>query len=565
MTRSCSSAEMISGFAPRPATNRDSRSTASLFVLSSGVKIHGRPANRSGRANAKPPRWPPPSGCPPTKVTPGASARAAFTISRLVPPTSVMVMGWPICWRSSMFWRTGAARTISETSGNAPIVSTPRSMAPAPSACASTGSESTPNTRDSGQRSRTAKAMEPPIRPRPTMAMDGNGTSDEVMSSGFGICDFLTSPAAASHGLETDAAANRRRDDPQLRHQPFELRREHRLRAIAQRAIRVVVDLDDEAIASRRDRRARQLRHHVPPTGAVARVGDDRQVTQLLHDRNRGDVERVARRGLERADAALAQDHVVVAAREDVLGREQPFLDGRGDAALEQHRLAGVTELPQQRVVLHVARAHLEDVAVLRDQLDLADVHHLGDDLEVVRIGRAAQHAQPLLAETLEGVRRAARLERAAAQDLRPRPLDGRGNGVHLLIRLRRAGAGHDDHLVAPYSHVVDVDKGVLGLEGAARALVRLRDAEHLVDAVEDADQLGVDLVGADDAQHGSRHPRRTVNVHPQLDEARDHGIDLRLGGALVHYDDHVITLQSKDRSLQGWNPTRVRHGALRR
>src|SRR6185503_7488806 len=83
MTRSCSSAEMICGFAPRPATSRDSRSTASLLALSSGVKIHGRPANRSGRANANPPRSPPPSGCPPTKVRPGASARAAFTISRV--------------------------------------------------------------------------------------------------------------------------------------------------------------------------------------------------------------------------------------------------------------------------------------------------------------------------------------------------------------------------------------------------------------------------------------------------------------------------------------------------
>jgi len=169
-----------------------------------------------------------------------------------------------------------------------------------------------------------------------------------------------------------------------------------------------------------------------------------------------------------------------------------------------------------------------------------------------VRIGRAAQHAQPLLAETLEGVRRAARLERAAAQDLRPRPLDGRGNGVHLLIRLRRAGAGHDDHLVAPYSHVVDVDEVSSGLKVRLARLVRLRDAEQPRGRRRGCQSArGRSWWAPDDAQHGSRHPRRTVNVHPQLDEARDHGIDLRLGGALVHYDDHVITLQSKDRSLQ--------------
>ena len=46
----------------------------------------------------------------------------------------------------------------------------------------------------------------------------------------------------------------------------------------------------------------------------VGRVDDDRQVAQLLEHRDRRDVERVARRGLERADAALAEDDVDVAA-----------------------------------------------------------------------------------------------------------------------------------------------------------------------------------------------------------------------------------------------------------
>src|SRR5205823_5223925 len=149
------------------------------------------------------------------------------------------------------------------------------------------------------------------------------------------------------------------------------------------------------------------------------------------------------------------------------------------------------------------------------------------------------------LAEPLERVRRAARLERAAAQDLRARALDRRGARVDLLLGLRGAWTGHDDHLVPAYPHIVDRDDGVLRLEGAAGALVRLADAQHLVHAVEDPDQLGIDLVRADDAEHRARDARRPVDVHPQLDEARDDGINLRLGGALAHYDDHVITLQS--------------------
>ena len=54
-------------------------------------------------------------------------------------------------------------------------------------------------------------------------------------------------------------------------------------------------------------------------------------------------------------------------------------------------------QLPQQREVLHVAGADLEDVRVALDELDLADLHHLGDELEIVAIGGRAQHLQARL------------------------------------------------------------------------------------------------------------------------------------------------------------------------
>ena len=75
------------------------------------------------------------------------------------------------------------------------------------------------------------------------------------------------------------------------------------------------------------------------PVG-MRHVDDDRQQRELLHDRHRRDVEREARRRLERADAALAQDDVRVAVHRDVLARREPLLDRGGHAALEQHRLA---------------------------------------------------------------------------------------------------------------------------------------------------------------------------------------------------------------------------------
>ena len=67
--------------------------------------------------------------------------------------------------------------------------------------------------------------------------------------------------------------------------------------------------------------------------------------------------------------------------------------------------LRDVAELAQQREVLHVARADLEDVGVLLDQLDLAEVHDLGDQLQVVAVGGVAQQPQPFFAQALEAVR----------------------------------------------------------------------------------------------------------------------------------------------------------------
>ena len=82
-----------------------------------------------------------------------------------------------------------------------------------------------------------------------------------------------------------------------------------------------------------------------------------------------------------------------------------------------------------------------------------------------------------------------------------------------------------------------------LRLERPARELVRLGDAQHLVDAVEHLDQPLVGMPLADGAEHGARHAGRPVHVHAHLDEARDDLFDLRLGGPFFHYYDHGFCL----------------------
>ena len=100
--------------------------------------------------------------------------------------------------------------------------------------------------------------------------------------------------------------------------------------------------------------------------GRVARVDDHRQVAGQLHDRHGAHVERVAGGRLEGTDAALAEDHLAVALFDDVLGGHQPLFDRGRQAALEQHRLVGASDLGEELEVLHVAGADLHDVGVAR-------------------------------------------------------------------------------------------------------------------------------------------------------------------------------------------------------
>src|SRR4029434_8177322 len=58
-----------------------------------------------------------------------------------------------------------------------------RSIARLDEACARTGGRSTAVMRIDDHRSRTASAIDPPISPRPTMAMRSNGGSSEVITS----------------------------------------------------------------------------------------------------------------------------------------------------------------------------------------------------------------------------------------------------------------------------------------------------------------------------------------------------------------------------------------------
>src|SRR5207253_5091289 len=239
-----------------------------------------------------------------------------------------------------------------------------------------------------------------------------------------------------------DAAADRGSDDAQFAHELRELAGLERLRAVGKRVIRIIVHFNDQAIGTGSDGSAGHWWYFVAAASAVRRISEHRQVRKLFDDRDRGDVEGIASVGFERAYAALAQDDVVVAPGENVLGAHQKFFHSGGHAALQENRFSDFTKRAKHVVVLHVTRADLEDVDVAQHHRNLRSVHHFADGEEAELVGGLAHQLEARLAHALERVRRSARLERAAAQDLRAGLGNAFRNRMNLLTRFDRTWPG---------------------------------------------------------------------------------------------------------------------------
>src|SRR5439155_11402060 len=127
-----------------------------------------------------------------------------------------------------------------------------------------------------------------------------------------------------------------------------------------------------------------------------------------------------------------------------------------------------LAQLAQQVEVLHIARAHLENVRIGGQQRDLSLVHHFADDQQAVAVRRRSNEPQTFFTEALEAIRRAARLESPAPDDPGARFGDDGGDALDLVPRLHAAGAGHDDDAVAANLHIPDPDHRPAGTKAAA-------------------------------------------------------------------------------------------------
>ena len=158
-----------------------------------------------------------------------------------------------------------------------------------------------------------------------------------------------------------------------------------------------------------------------------------------------------------------------------------------------------------------------------------------------MRIAGFAHQLERVEAHALEGVGRAARLERAAAEEFRAGIFDNFGAGKNLLAAFDRAGAGHDDDLLAADADAVGkADDGAFGAKAAPGEFVRRADADDFRNPGEHLEFLVVEGAGrADAGEDGLHGPGGAVHVEADFHHPLDDVLNLFFGRAVLHSNDH--------------------------
>ena len=308
---------------------------------------------------------------------------------------------------------------------------------------------------------------------------------------------------------------------------------------------RIVVYFDHQAVRARGNSSLGQRLDHPVDTACMARVNNDRQVAHALEHRHSGDVQRVAGVLLIGADTALAQDNVLISACHDVLGGHQKFLHGVGEAALEQDGLFGLAQLFEQFEVLHVARADLEAVALVHEQVDVCGISDFSDNRHPGYLVRLVQQFEALGLKALEGVRGGTGLPCAAAQHCRAISLHVLCHVDDLLLALDRAGARHHDQLFAAYDNARrDLDLRIVRMELTVCQLELLLHLEDVLNLRVAQQRVLVDCTRvADQADDDRTCAVNRVGFDVPALDMPGKLLDMLAGRALFHNNDHSFVL----------------------
>ncbi len=109
-------------------------------------------------------------------------------------------------------------------------------------------------------------------------------------------------------------------------------------------------------------------------------IGDDGKVGEGLHHGDGREIQEVPGLGVETPDPPLAEDDVGIPLGDDVFRGQEEFLDGRGQTPFEENGFPDLPDLPEERIVLHVPGADLEDVGILGHVIRRLHIQGLGHD-----------------------------------------------------------------------------------------------------------------------------------------------------------------------------------------
>ena len=251
--------------------------------------------------------------------------------------------------------------------------------------------------------------------------------------------------------------------------------------------------LNNQAIRTYCYCRLSQRLYHPPHACCVARVHNNRQMAELLHSRNRAEVQRITRVCFEGTDTTLAEDNIFIALTHNVFCRHQPLLNRRSQTTLQQNRLIGFAQFLEQLKVLHIARADLNQVNILNKALYHVRRHDFRNNRQTGLCLSCLQKIQALLLQSLEGVRRGTRLESTATHQRCACCLHILSNACNLLLRFHRARTGNNLQLFAAEGYAADINNAVLRMEHAVRTLERLLHAHNLFYAFINTQKIDVE------------------------------------------------------------------------
>src|SRR5678816_4488466 len=121
------------------------------------------------------------------------------------------------------------------------------------------------------------------------------------------------------------------------------------------------MNLDDQSVCTGSDSRKSKRQYEIGYTTCMTRIDYHWEMALTFDNGNRRDVECVSRRSLERPDSPLADNHLTVPVRHDILGRHEQLRYGCHESTFQKYRPLNSSKLRKQGKVLHLSLIHISE------------------------------------------------------------------------------------------------------------------------------------------------------------------------------------------------------------